>query len=110
MVRVGIRVMLGLQLVSSRFGIILCRLLYGPLYYVLVIYLHLKKPLYFYYFNMVRVRWLKNCIILVENCLHEYEIRGKKLIVRILYRSYGFCSQSLHVWSTQGWHVWAIHI
>ena len=42
MVRVGIRVMLGLQLVSSRFSIILCRLLYGPLYYVLVIYLHLK--------------------------------------------------------------------
>ena len=42
MVRVGIRVMLGLQLVSSRFGIILCRFLYGPLYYVLVIYLHLK--------------------------------------------------------------------
>ena len=47
MVRVGIRVMLalGLQLVSSRFGIILCRLLYGPLYYVgplLVIYLRLK--------------------------------------------------------------------
>ena len=37
MVRVGIRVMLGLQLVSSRFGIILCQLLYGPLYYVLVI-------------------------------------------------------------------------
>ena len=28
MVRVGIIVMLGLQLVSSRFGIILCRLLY----------------------------------------------------------------------------------
>ena len=42
MVMVGIRVMLGLQLVSSRFGIILCRLLYGPQYYVLVIYLHLK--------------------------------------------------------------------
>ena len=42
MVRIGIRVMLGLQLVSSRFGIILCRLLYGLLYYVLVIYLHLK--------------------------------------------------------------------
>ena len=44
MVRVGIRVMLvlRLQLVSSRFGIILCRLLYGPLYYVLVIYLCLK--------------------------------------------------------------------
>ena len=42
MVRVGIRVMLGLQLVSSRFGIILCRLLYGQLYYELVIYLHLK--------------------------------------------------------------------
>ena len=20
--------------------------------------------------------------------------------------SYGFCSQSLQVWSTQGWHVW----
>ena len=34
-----IRVMLvlGLQLVSSRFGIILCQLLYGLLYYVLVI-------------------------------------------------------------------------
>ena len=33
MVRVGIRVMLalGLQLASSRFGIILCQLLYGPL-------------------------------------------------------------------------------
>ena len=33
MVTVGIRVMLalGLHLVSSRFGIILCRLLYGPL-------------------------------------------------------------------------------
>ena len=30
-VRVGIRVMLGLQLVSSMFGIILCQLLYGPL-------------------------------------------------------------------------------
>ena len=42
MVRVGIRVVLGLQLVSSRFSIILCRLLYGPLYYVLVVYLHLK--------------------------------------------------------------------
>ena len=40
MVRVGIRVMLGLQLVSS--SITLCRLLYGPLYYVLVILLHLK--------------------------------------------------------------------
>ena len=36
MVKVGIRVMLalGLQLISSRFGIILCRLLYGPVYYV----------------------------------------------------------------------------
>ena len=42
MVRVGIRVTLGLQLVSSWFGIILCRLLYGSLYYVLVIYLHMK--------------------------------------------------------------------
>ena len=42
MVRVGIRVTLGLQLVSSWFGIILCRLLYGSLFYVLVIYLHLK--------------------------------------------------------------------
>ena len=42
MVRVGIRVILALPLVSSRFGICLCRLLYGPLYYVLVIYLHLK--------------------------------------------------------------------
>ena len=42
MVRIGIRVMLGLQLAGSRFRIILCRLLYGPLYYVLVIYLHLK--------------------------------------------------------------------
>ena len=42
MVRVGIRVMLGLQLVSSRFDIIFCRLLYGPLYYVRLIYLHLK--------------------------------------------------------------------
>ena len=31
-----IRVMIGLQLVSSRFGIILCRLLYGPLCYVQV--------------------------------------------------------------------------
>ena len=41
-VRFGIRVMLGLALVSSRFGIISCRLLYGPVYYVLVIYLHLK--------------------------------------------------------------------
>ena len=38
MVRVEIRVMLalGLQLVSSKFGIICCRLLYGPLYYVQV--------------------------------------------------------------------------
>ena len=43
--------------------------------------------------------------IIVENCLYEYELRSKKLIVRILYRSYGFCSQSLQVWSTQGWHV-----
>ena len=43
MVRVGIRVSLGLQLVTSWFGIILCRLLYGSLFYdVLVIYLHLK--------------------------------------------------------------------
>ena len=42
MVRVGIRVTLGLQLVSSWFGIMLCRLLYGSLFYVLVIYLHLK--------------------------------------------------------------------
>ena len=43
MVRVGIRVTLGLQLDSSWFGIVLCRLLYGSLYYyVLVIYLHLK--------------------------------------------------------------------
>ena len=42
MVRVGIRVTLGLQLVSSWLGIILCRLLYGSLFYVLVIYLHLK--------------------------------------------------------------------
>ena len=42
MVRVGIRVTIGLQLVSSWFGIILCRLLYGSLFYVLVIYLHLK--------------------------------------------------------------------
>ena len=42
MVRVGLRVSLGLQLVSSWFGIILCRLLYGSLFYVLVIYLHLK--------------------------------------------------------------------
>ena len=32
----------GLQLVSSRFSIILFRLLHGPLYYVLVIYLRLK--------------------------------------------------------------------
>ena len=59
---------------------------------------------------MVRVRWLKISSIIVENCLHEYEIRGKKLIVRILCRSYEFFSQSLHVWSTQGWHVWAIYI
>ena len=44
MIRVGIGVMLalGLQLVSSRFGIICCRLLYRPLYYVLVMYLRLK--------------------------------------------------------------------
>ena len=42
MVRGGIRVILALPLVSSRFGICLCRLLYGPLYYVLVVYLHLK--------------------------------------------------------------------
>ena len=43
-VRVGIRVMpvLGLPLVSSRLCIILCQLLYGPLYYVLVIYSRLK--------------------------------------------------------------------
>ena len=42
MVSVGIRVTLGLQLVSSWFGIIVCRVLYGSLYSVLVIYLHLK--------------------------------------------------------------------
>ena len=35
MVRTGIRVTLGLQLVSSWFGVILCRLLYGSLFYVL---------------------------------------------------------------------------
>ena len=33
---------------------------------------------------MVRVRLLKMSSIIVETCLHEYEIRGKKLIVRIL--------------------------
>ena len=26
---------------------------------------------------MVRFRWLKISSIIVENCLHEYEIRGK---------------------------------
>ena len=39
---------------------------------------------------MVRVRWLKISSIIVENCLYEYELYGKKLIVRIVYRSYGF--------------------
>ena len=29
------------------------------------------------YGNMVRVRWLKISSIIVENCLYEYEIRGK---------------------------------
>ena len=37
--------------------------------------------------------------------IKNYELRGKKWIVRIFYRSYGFCSQSLQVWSTQGWQV-----
>ena len=59
---------------------------------------------------MGRFRWLKISSIIVENCLYEHEIRGKNWIVSILYRCYELCSQSLQVWSTQGWHVWAIHI
>ena len=58
--------------------------------------------------SMVRVRWLKiSSLNYSWKCIQNYELRGKKWIVRILYRSYGFCSQSLQVWSTQGWQVWA---
>ena len=32
---------------------------------------------------MVRVRWLKMSSIIVENCLYEYELRGKKCVIRI---------------------------
>ncbi len=75
MVRVGIRVMLGLQLVSSRFGIILCRLIWTAILCCDIFASEINTLLY--YDNMVRVRWLKIISIIVENGLHEYEIRGK---------------------------------
>ena len=84
MVRVEIRVILalGLQLISSKFGIIFVDF-YMDRYimYKFVIYLRLKYPLYYYYYYYYyygKVKWLKISRIIVENYLYEFELRGKK--------------------------------
>ena len=49
--------------------------------------------------EFITLIWLKISSRPYNSCkfIQKYELRGKKLIVRILYRSYGFCSQSLQV-------------
>ena len=77
MVRVGIRVMLGLQLVSSRFWYCFMSIfIWTAILCTCDIFACEINTFFIIIMVIWRVRWLKMSSIIVENCLYEYEICG----------------------------------